>query len=153
MADGALPEFADRIGELLPEVIRMFVRREACLLGQSAITMPQFMVMNYLLGEREATMTVLARFLNVTTAAATGIVERLVKGGYVKRNYDVSDRRLVRVALTAAGEAQLRKIQLYKRRYIIDVFSKLSVQEREQYLHILSRVRTILQQEKNTEEQ
>lgn len=45
----------------------------------------------------------LARSLDVTTAAATGIVDRLVARGHVERRATVGDRRRVDLHITAEG--------------------------------------------------
>jgi DNA-binding MarR family transcriptional regulator len=147
MVDGALSHFADRLNELLPEVMRGFLRREANALSKCNITLPQFLVMNYLHNEGEATMTAVAHFLNVTTAAATGVVERMVKGDYVKRIYDSADRRIIRIDLTPRGTAQVKKFNLQKRQFIIDIFGKMTEEDRSQYLRIITRIRQILQEE------
>lgn len=50
----------------------------------------------------------LARRLAVSTAAATGVVDRLVERGHVERHPHPEDRRRVAVSLTDSGYADLR---------------------------------------------
>ena len=49
----------------------------------------------------------LARRLEVTTAAATAIVDRLAARGHVERGPHPSDRRRTEVSLTASGRAEV----------------------------------------------
>ena len=49
----------------------------------------------------------LARLLEVSTAAATGIVDRLVARGHAERRAHPADRRRVEVHLTRSGRAEL----------------------------------------------
>ena len=49
----------------------------------------------------------LARLLEVTTAASTGVVDRLVARGHVARVAHVGDRRRTEVHLTESGRAEV----------------------------------------------
>jgi DNA-binding MarR family transcriptional regulator len=49
----------------------------------------------------------LAQQLVIKHNSAVGLVDRLVKAGYLKRRPDASDRRRVTLALTASGEKLL----------------------------------------------
>lgn len=144
----SLSEFADKINELMPEIIKGFTRRHTDELFKGKITLPQFFILNLLDQEGESRMTDLARFLNVSTAAATGIVERLVKSGYVLRVYKPEDRRIIKIKLSARGLELLKKVKHQKRQMIIDIFGKISQPEREEYLKILTRIHDILTKEK-----
>lgn len=142
-----LSEFSERLSELMPEVMRGFTRRETSNLIKSRITIAQFFVLNYLLKQQETMMKDVARFLNVTTAAATGIVDRLVNYGYLQRVFDAADRRIIRIKLTARGADLVKKVNLEKKKRVMEVFGKLDDAERQQYLTILSRINDILKQE------
>jgi len=48
-----------------------------------------------------------ARLLEVSTAASTGIVDRLVERGHAERSAHLEDRRRVEVRLTESGRAEL----------------------------------------------
>jgi DNA-binding MarR family transcriptional regulator len=52
----------------------------------------------------------LARLLEVTTAASTGIVDRLEARGHVARMADPSDRRRTSVEITESGLAEVRAL-------------------------------------------
>lgn len=142
-----LSEFAEQLVELIPEVMRGFTRRETSNLIKSKITMAQFFVLNHLFKQQESMMKDIALFLNVTTAAATGIVDRLVKYGYIQRIFDTADRRIIRVKLTSRGAELVKKVNAEKKKRVMEVFGKLGDHEREQYLTILSRINDILKQE------
>ena len=67
-------------------------------------TLPRFDVMAALhRSDSELTMTELSRMLLVSNGNATAVVDRLVKAGLVVRRASESDRRIVKVALTAEG--------------------------------------------------
>lgn len=60
----------------------------------------------YLIRQETPTLGYIARRLMVTPAVVTGIVDRLEKRGYVRRQADSEDRRVVRLALTDAGRTE-----------------------------------------------
>ena len=57
-----------------------------------------------------ATHAELARRMWLSPATLTGVVDTLEKAGYVRRERDGSDRRVVWLALTEAGEQRVKEI-------------------------------------------
>ena len=137
-------EFADQINELVPALMREFARRQANELCKGKITFPQFLILDFLSRENESTMTDISRFMCVTTATMTGIVNRLVEAGYCQRIFDPQDRRIILMKLTSRGDTIVKKINDERRKMIVDVFGKLSLKERDDYLHILTRIREMI---------
>jgi len=107
MANLSLSEFSDRIVEIMPAISREFYRKLTGEFYKMKITTPQFVVLEILSREGESRMTDLARLINVSTAAITGIVDRLVRDGYVARANDPDDRRIIRADLTLKGSKAL----------------------------------------------
>ncbi|OGX16867.1 MAG: hypothetical protein A3K83_04285 [Omnitrophica WOR_2 bacterium RBG_13_44_8b] len=128
----------------MPEIVKGFMQRQTNELVKGKITMPQFFILNVLGKEGATKMTDIAHVLNVTTAAATGIIDRLVKYGYVERLYEPQDRRIIKVKLTKTGTQLLTRINQQKKQMIMDIFGRISQAERESYLKILTRIQDIL---------
>jgi DNA-binding MarR family transcriptional regulator len=141
-------EFADKLSKLMPEIARGTLRREACELSSGNITLPQFFILNMLEKEEEARMTDIARFLGVTTAAATGIVDRLVKSSYAQRVYDAADRRIIKIRLSPKGRDLVQRVNKHKKQNIIEIFGKIPSEDRDSFLKILMKVHEIVTQEK-----
>lgn len=140
----SLSEFADKMNEVMPSLIREFARRQANELYKGKITLPQFLVMDFLNEKGESKMTGLADFMHVSTAAMTGTVERIIKYDYAQRVYDPGDRRIIRIKLTGKGAALVRKVNRQRHKMIVDIFGRISAHEREEYLNILKRIRSVL---------
>lgn len=147
MAELSLSEFADRLNQVMPLIIKEFTRRQANELYQGKITLPQFLILNFLSSQDESKMKDLAHFMGVSTAAMTGVVDRLVKYGYVTRVFDPKDRRIIKIRLLAKGLELVRKINQQRRQMLIKIFGKISQSEREDYLRILMRIHDILTEE------
>jgi len=144
MVDAALLKFADEIAEIMAVIMKEFARRQAKELFKSKVTLSQLLILNFLHYSGEPRMTELAKFMKVTTAAMTGIVDRLVRDGYVHRIYDPKDRRIIKIKLTAKGSNLVEKALQQRRNMFIEIFGKISEGERRDYLRILKHIREIL---------
>ncbi len=148
MTEVSLLEFADKLNVLMPVIMREFAKRQANELYKGKITLPQFLILEIIHKEDESKMTDLAHLMNVSTAAMTGIVNRLVKGGYVVRKYDAEDRRIIKVILSPKGNELVKKTTEQRRQMAIKIFGKISEPDRMDHLRILGQIRDILLQEK-----
>ena len=142
--------FGQRMITLLPQLIRGFARRESNYLSRGKITLPQLWVLEHLSRRKDCPMNELAGFLRISRPAATGLVDRLIAQELVVRSGDRKDRRLVRVNLTAKGRKILTNIWEQKRRMLVDVFGRISAQDRARYLAILEQVVEVLSEEKKS---
>ncbi len=147
MEQVSLSEFADRMNEVMPVIIKEFARRQINELYKGKITLPQFLILDLLHREDESRMTALAHFMKVSTAAMTGIVERLVRYSYAARVYDSHDRRIIKVKLTSLGNALVKKINGQRRQMVIKIFGNISEGDRRDYLRILMQIKEILTKE------
>ena len=136
----AVSEFADRVGEIMPVIAREFLRHQTEEFYRMKITPPQLIILELLHKLDESGMTDLARILNVTTAAMTGIIARLVRNGYVVRASDPNDRRIVRVRLTSKGAKTAKNMLEYRKKMIAKIFGVISKNERDEYLKILEHI-------------
>nr|MBU1328817.1 MarR family transcriptional regulator [Candidatus Omnitrophota bacterium] len=140
----SLEAFADRINDIMPVLIREFTKRQVNELYKGKITLPQFLILGFLEKSEEAKMTDLAHFMSVSTAAMTGLIERLVRYGYAARDQEPGDRRVINIKLTSKGKDIIKKINAQRRHMIIDIFGKVSEIDRADYLRVLTRIEEIL---------
>ncbi len=148
MPKPSLIEFSDKINEIMPVIAKEFIRHQVGELSKGKITPPQLLALDFVHKQSELKMTDLAHLLGVTTAAITGIADRMVKYGYLIRVFDPADRRIIKVKLTPKGEQLLSKVNRARREMVTNVFGKISQSEREEYLKILTHVYEALAQEK-----
>ncbi|MGC8875100.1 MAG: MarR family winged helix-turn-helix transcriptional regulator, partial [Chloroflexia bacterium] len=93
----------------LAGAVRRFMARELAGYG---LTPPQLMALMALDSAAGcARMGILAEEARQSSAAMTGIVDRLCERGLVERQRDPADRRSVVVRLTEAGEQLLKRIR------------------------------------------
>lgn len=137
MTDSALMEFADKV----LEISRDFMKYYAEEAYKVKLTLSQIAILDILSRDKESNMSDLARSMNVTTAAITGIVDRLVRDGYVTRVSDPDDRRVIKIKLTSKGIAVVKSSLENKRHMITRIFGVLPKEERDEYLKILTRIK------------
>lgn len=86
----------------------LFTQRSCILnlskeLNRGKLSYSQFFLLTYLSSEEFLTMTDVAKKMGHSTAAATGLVDRIEKLGYVERTHASEDRRKIMVRITAKG--------------------------------------------------
>lgn len=86
------------------------------------------------------TMGEFSNALSVPLSTATRIADWLVDNGYIQRLPDSDDRRVVRVALTDAGEKLYDAIDRYIRQRIQQILSNLTNEERTILLTLVGKV-------------
>ncbi len=105
-------EDVDRLADFIMFTQRSFLLDLSRELNDGNVSYAQFFLLSYLQSEDFLTMSEIARKMGHSTAAATGLVDRLEKLGYVQRLHSEEDRRKVIVRITKQGArlvAQIRK--------------------------------------------
>lgn len=138
-------QFAEEMAVLLPRMIRMFLARQTTMIRRSGdITMPQIAILHLLKDIPRCKMSEIAKFLTVTTSAATGIVDRMVRSGLLKRMREPKDRRIINIKLTPKGEKTINAIFRERQRMMMDIFKRFDPKEREAYLDTVKKMYAIL---------
>jgi DNA-binding MarR family transcriptional regulator len=92
------------------------------------------------LQQEPITMGELSRALDVSLSTATHTVDWLVQSGYAERQPDPDDRRVVRVALTAVGQALNQTMETFLRRRLAAVLQPLTAEERRTLVTLLNKL-------------
>jgi DNA-binding MarR family transcriptional regulator len=128
----------------MPVMLKEFAKRQLKELYKDNITLPQCLILEFIHREGELKMTDLANSMGVTTAAMTGIIDRLVRDGYIARNFDPQDRRVIKVKLTTKANTLVKRINQQKRQMVIKIFGKISASDRQDYLRIVTQIKDML---------
>jgi len=105
---------------------------------------PQIHTLMWLGNEGELPMGVLAQRIGATLPACTRIVDRLKSAGYLLRERDAHDRRVVRVRLSAKGTRLHERFETDFREQLGFVLGALSDDDRISLLAILERLAATL---------
>ena len=103
----------DEVGALLLALVDRVSHRGGdtlALMTDAGLTLPQVLFLTRLRQAGESTPSELAERLNMSLPAASQMVERLFKLGFLTRREDAADRRRKQVAVTPAAERMLDKL-------------------------------------------
>ena len=102
---------ADRLADFVLFTQRSCILNLSTELNKGNISFPQFFLLTYLSSEDYLTMSDIAKKMGHSTAAATGLVDRLEKLGYVERVHAAEDRRKIMVRITSKGVELVSKLR------------------------------------------
>jgi DNA-binding MarR family transcriptional regulator len=94
---------AERLADIFTALQRCFLLRLSKDLAKGNVSFPQYLLLGFLVQQEQLTMTEIAQKMGHTTAAATGLVDRLEKLGLARRSHGRDDRRKVIVQPTPEG--------------------------------------------------
>ena len=94
---------AGRLADFIMFTQRSFLLNLSKELNKGSVSFAQFFLLGSLAKEDYLTMTDISKKMGHSTAAATGLVDRLEKLGYVQRLHASDDRRKVMVQITRKG--------------------------------------------------
>lgn len=93
------------------------------------------------------TMTELAEYIHSPMSTATGIIDRLVRNGYIIRERSEQDRRIVVLKLAEKGVQEIARLKELVSGYINKVAEKLTPEEIQFLAQIVSKIINILNEE------
>ncbi|WP_067617486.1 MarR family winged helix-turn-helix transcriptional regulator [Alicyclobacillus acidiphilus] len=130
-------EYVEEIEKSLRLVAGTVRRRGRVLLRSYDITSPQFDALIVLNNEGELTIGELSSKLYLAYSTTTDLVDRLERAGYVARQRDHLDRRVVRVQLREAGVNVIESVLVARRAYLDSVLENVDIESRKNILHSL----------------
>ena len=102
---------ADRLADFVLFTQRSCILNLSSELNKGNVSFPQFFLLTYLSSEEYLTMSDIAKKMGHSTAAATGLVDRLEKLAYVERVHAAEDRRKIMVRITNKGIELVAKMR------------------------------------------
>ena len=96
----------------------------------------------------EMTMSRIASYIQIPMSTTTGIIDRLVKKGYLKRERSESDRRIVVTGLTDKGQDLMNRFKNQISHYIQRIDNALSEEEKQLMYRIFIKIINLLNMQK-----
>lgn len=122
--------------DLAEQQIRSRLREEC------GVTLPQFDVMSVLEhAGRSLTMSELSKALMVSNGNVTGVVDRLVRDGFVRRTPSTNDRRVQFIDLTETGLERFTAMAARHERWVTELFDALNARELDELSRLLRKTR------------
>ena len=145
LEDHCLRHDAERLADIVTVLQRKFILILSKELARGNVSFPQYVLLGFLSSKCQLTMTEIARKMGHTTAAATGLVDRLEKLGFVKRLHAKDDRRKIMVQITVAGSALVAEVRDDVVCNLIKIMEHLEPEEQRSWLKIYQKIFTYFQ--------
>ncbi len=136
----------ERLSQIVCNLQRRFLLDLSKDLSRGNVSFPQYLLLGFLKQQKFLTMTEIAGKMGHTTAAATGLVDRLENLGLVKRNHATDDRRKIKVHITTDGLALVEGIRTDMVGNLRRVMDELTPEEQKMWLQIYEKIHTFVQQ-------
>ena len=126
---------AERLADFVLFTQRSCILNLASELNKGNVSFPQFFLLTYLSSEEYLTMSDIAKKMGHSTAAATGLVDRLEKLTYVERVHAAEDRRKIMVRITSQGMELVSKMRGEIASNLSEVMSEMDEEEADTVQH------------------
>lgn len=131
----------EEFSEILHQWVKVFMRRTGQefkhFMNESGLSFSQVNALMRLHFTGEADISDIGEQLGVSNAAASQLVERLVRMGLLERREDHFDRRIKRLTLTPAGHELAEELVDTRRRWMEKFTNSLTSQQRESIFQAL----------------
>ena len=136
---------AGRLADIFTILQRSFVLSLSKKLNRGNVSFPQYYLLGFLAQKGELTMTEIAKKMGHTTAAATGLVDRMEKLGHIKRGHATEDRRKILVKITASGEHIVGEVRDDMVENLLKMMAHLDSNEQRSWVQIYEKIITYCQ--------
>ncbi len=133
---------AERLADICTILQRRFMLTVSKELQRGNVSFPQYFLLGFLALKGELTMTEIAKQMGHTTAAATGLVDRLEKLGHVARCHATTDRRKVLVKITPSGETIVGEVHDDMVENLLKMMACLDADEQRSWVKIYEKIIT-----------
>ncbi len=139
-------KFYEELADITSFIHTVLVRKQSSLLIKGKIGLAQIVVVDILRKNGELKMSDMAKTLGVTKSAVTGMTDRLIRDGFLKRERSQSDRRIVWLKLTEKGNSLSRKLVKNKLDIMRSLFTNINEKDRSIYLKIIRKIKGSFEQ-------
>jgi MarR family transcriptional regulator, organic hydroperoxide resistance regulator len=127
-----------KIDYLISHLIRT-LGKETQEIFEEKITVPQFIVLQTIAREKKCNLKDIASELGNTTGAASLLVDKMTKLGYIVRERDDNDRRLIWLTFSENGAKLYNQITEKRNQALEKYFQKLTPKENELFMELLDK--------------
>ena len=136
---------AERLADICTTLQRNFLLNISKELTRGNVSFAQYFLLGFLATKGELTMTEIAKKMGHTTAAATGLIDRLEKVGHVTRGHALADRRKILVKITESGQRIVHEVRDDMVTNLLKMMACLEPNEQRSWVQIYEKISTYCQ--------
>lgn len=138
-------DHAKRLSDSMGRMIMMMQTvDDTCVELTKDIEKRDLMLISYVGDNEKPIMREIAEYLDIPVSTATGIIEKLVKKGYLKRYFSPEDRRSIRLKLARKGQEAYELLNKMRVSMTSKILSDLTHDEAENFIGLMEKITTNL---------
>jgi DNA-binding MarR family transcriptional regulator len=130
-------QISQSLRQWMEAITHRTMRDQTRYIKSLGFSMPQFFMLMQVYHKKQCGISDLSERLEITAAAVSQAVEKLVQGGFIDRTEDPSDRRAKQVTLSIKGSELIEKSIAERFRWVDQMAATLNAQEREKVVEAL----------------
>jgi DNA-binding MarR family transcriptional regulator len=130
-------QFSQSLRQWMDTFVHRSMRASARFVKASGFSMPQFFLLMQVHRREHCGISDLSENLEITNAATSQLVDKLVQAGLLVRTEDPHDRRAKMVSLSSAGEMFIEKAIAQRSRWVDDLAAVLNADEHQKIAEAL----------------
>jgi len=132
------PQFSEAIRSWMDVFMHRSMRGWGLFAKSTGLSMPQFSVMMQLHHRGNCAIGDISERFDITNAAASQLVDKLVQSGFIKREEDPQDRRAKMLNLTDKGRDLIQRGIEERYRWVDELAGKLTAEKRAKVTEALN---------------
>ena len=126
----SISQLIQTIRQFMDFAMHFSMRERAHFAKATGLSMPQFGILMQLHYRSNCGISDIGERFDITNAAASQLVDKLVQSGLIQREEDPSDRRAKLLNLTAKGQEFIQQGMEERYRWVDQLAAKLTAEER-----------------------
>ena len=126
---------AVRLVDTFPYMMKVFHRIGTRAVRFPNITPPQYHTLSALSVQSQCTVSELAHFIGIKSPAASEIIDRLVKDGWVQRTINPNNRRETFLKLSTKGKAFMKRLRVDMISSYVEILKLMTPREQSTFEH------------------
>lgn len=135
----------EKLADIFTILQRRFILKLSRELSRGKVSFPQYFLLGFLAHGEVLTMSEIAGNMGHSTAASTGLVDRLENLGFVTRAHAIDDRRKIRVRITKKGLTLVGQIRGDMVDNLAKMMTRLNVSEQKMWVQIYEKILPLCQ--------
>ena len=132
------PQLIQTIRHFMDFAMHHSMRERAHFAKATGLSMPQFGILMQLHYRHNCGVSDLSERFDITSAAASQLVDKLVQSGLIQREEDPHDRRAKLLNLTEKGRDLIQQSMEERYRWVDQLAGKLTAEERAKVSEVLN---------------
>jgi DNA-binding MarR family transcriptional regulator len=131
-------QFSDITRQWMDMFMHRSMRGWSHFAKSTGLSMPQFSILMQLHHRGGCALSQISERFDISNAAASQLVEKLVQAGYLERTEDLSDRRVKMLSLTEKGHSFVEQGIQERHRWLDQLVDNLTTEEKAKVSEALS---------------